>query len=138
MFNQMFSIQLPFFLCFVLYCILSAELVKDEKRSKEPERTQSMTKLHLNLFIIALFEFLSVFHFVLESKDMSQNLFPENFAFLKMEVEQRLRGRIVRRPKEQVWMLKTDSVKTHLSKRLFHDNHENHIGVHIEVWILKV
>ena len=27
-----------------------------------------------------------------------------------MEVEQRLRGRIVRRPKEQVWMLKTDSV----------------------------
>merc|ERR1712037_177627 len=27
----------------------------------------------------------------------------------KMEVEQRLRGRIVRRPKEQVWMLKTDS-----------------------------
>jgi len=30
-------------------------------------------------------------------------------AFLKMEVEQRLRGRIVRKPKEQVWMLKTDS-----------------------------
>ena len=59
-----------------------------------------MTKLHLNTF--------------LESKDMSQNqlrnLFPEKFAFLKMEVEQRLRGRIVRRPKEQVWMLKTDSV----------------------------
>ena len=31
-------------------------------------------------------------------------------SFPKMEVEQRLRGRIVRRPKEQVWMLKTDSV----------------------------
>ena len=32
-----------------------------------------------------------------------------------MEVEQRLRGRIVRRPKEQVWMLKTDSVKAKIS-----------------------
>ena len=31
-------------------------------------------------------------------------------SFPNMEVEQRLRGRIVRRPKEQVWMLKTDSV----------------------------
>ena len=29
---------------------------------------------------------------------------------MEVQVEQRLRGRIVRRPKEQVWMLKTDSV----------------------------
>ena len=40
-----------------------------------------------------------------------QAFFPEQIAFLKMEVEQRLRGRIVRKPKEQVWMLKTDSVR---------------------------
>ena len=100
----------------------SSELVKDYKRSKEPESTQWQNFIWVYLSLLYLNN-LSVFNYVLESKDLSQNqlrnLFPEKLAFLKMEVEQRLRGRIVRRPKEQVWMLKTDSVKTHSSKSLF-------------------
>jgi len=43
------------------------------------------------------------------SQNQGGKYFLEKFFVAKMEVEQRLRGRIVRRPKEQVWMLKTDS-----------------------------
>ena len=74
------------------------------------QSTELMIGLGVNPSIIVVFGIVyldMVFSGNLKIK--SGNIFQKVF-LKKMEVEQRLRGRIVRRPKEQVWMLKTDSV----------------------------